>query len=67
MCDDVAQAQRTASAWMRANGADTGLITQVRLAVGTALLARHEPTGTVLRARRGRDGWVRWAPGRLGV
>ena len=61
VCDDEDQARRVASAWMRANGADSGTATEVQLAVGArTLLPRHEPTGKALRAHRGRDGRVRW-------
>ena len=46
---------------MRANGADAGLLEEVRLAIGaSSLLPHHERTGTVLRARMYRDGRVRW-------
>jgi hypothetical protein len=62
VCGDEEQARRTAAAWMRANGAESGTVEQVRLAVGTGnLLTRHEPTGVTLRARMGPDGRVRWA------
>ena len=62
VCDDEDQARRAASAWMRAHGAAAGVAREVRLAVGArTLLPHHEPTGVALRARRGRDGWVRWA------
>jgi hypothetical protein len=61
VCDDVGRARRVASAWMRANGADAGLLEEVRLAIGaSSLLPHHERTGTVLRARMYRDGRVRW-------
>jgi hypothetical protein len=67
VCDDKGRAQRTAAEWMRANGADAGLLEQVRLAIGAgSLMPRHERTGTVLRARRYRDGRVRWRAGRQG-
>jgi hypothetical protein len=46
---------------MRANGAEAGLLEEVQLAIGAAsLLPHHERTGTVLRARRYRDGRIRW-------
>jgi hypothetical protein len=46
---------------MRANGAEDGLLEEVRLAIGAAsLLPHHERTGAVLRARRYRDGRIRW-------
>lgn len=68
VCGEVGQAQRAASAWMRANGADSGTVEQVRLAVGAGnLLTRHEPTGVILRARRYRNGRVRWAAPRSGT
>jgi hypothetical protein len=62
VCHEMTGAKRAASQWMRAHGADSGIVEAVRLAVGTGnLLTRHERTGVVLRARRGRDGRVRWA------
>lgn len=58
---DMSRAQRAAAGWMRANGADAGLLEEVRLAIGAgSLLPHHERTGTVLRARRYRDGRIRW-------
>ena len=58
---DMGRAQRAAAQWMRANGADAGLVEEVQLAIGAAsLLPHHERTGTALRARRYRDGRVRW-------
>jgi hypothetical protein len=61
VCADAGSAQRAASAWMRANGADAGLLEEVLLVLGAGgLLTRHERTGRVLRARRYRDGWIRW-------
>jgi hypothetical protein len=61
--DDIGRAQRAASQWMRANGADAALLEEVRLAIGTgSLLPHHERTGTVLRAYRYRNGRVRWSP-----
>jgi hypothetical protein len=57
--DDPGQALRTASAWIRANGAESGRAAEVLLAVGD-----HEPTGVALRALRGPDGSVRWASAR---
>ena len=63
VCDDIGQARRAASQWMRANGADAGLVEEVRLAIGAgSLLPHHERTGVALRARRYRDGRVRWRP-----
>jgi hypothetical protein len=61
VCGDAGRARRAAAEWMRANGADAGLVEEVRLAIGAgSLLPHHERTGTVLRARRRRDGRVRW-------
>lgn len=63
ICDDADRAQQAASQWMRAHGADSGLLEQVRLAIGAAsLLPHHERTGIALRARRYRDGRIRWQP-----
>jgi hypothetical protein len=62
---DEEQAKRDVSAWMTAHGADSGLVEQVRLAVGAGnLVTRHEPTGVTLRASRGHDGRVRWEAAR---
>jgi hypothetical protein len=62
VCDDEDRARRAAAEWMRANGADSGSAAEVRLAAGgRTLVPHHEPTGVALRARRGRDGRVRWA------
>jgi hypothetical protein len=62
VCGDKGQAKRAASAWMRAHGADSGTVRLVRLAFGAgSLTASHEPAGVTLRARKGRDGRVRWA------
>lgn len=59
------EAVRAASAWMLANGARSGTVERVQLALGAGnLLTRHEPTGVTLRARRGRDGRVIWSPAR---
>lgn len=67
VCGEAARAQRAAARWMRAHGAGSGVVEEVRLAVGTGnLLTRHERTGTVLRARLGRGGRVRWARNRAG-
>ena len=53
VCDDMGQARRAASRWMRANSADTGLLEEVRLAISAqSLLPHHERTGVALRARR---------------
>ena len=61
ICGDFGQARRAASRWMKAHRADAGLLEEVRLAIGTrSLLTRHERTGVALRARRCRDGRVRW-------
>ena len=63
VCGDIGQAQRAASRWMRAYGADAGLLEEVRLAISAEnLLPRHKRTGTALRARRYRDGRIRWRP-----
>lgn len=63
VCHDLARARRTAAEWMRAHGADAALLEEVRLAIGArSLLSHHERTGVALRARRGRDGRVRWRP-----
>ena len=63
VCGDMGRAVRETARWMRANGASAGLVEEVRLAIGAGSLApRHERTGTVLRARRYRDGRVRWLP-----
>jgi hypothetical protein len=65
VCDDEHQVRRAASAWMRAHGATAGVAREVWLAVGArTLLPRHEPTGVMLRARRGQDGSVRWESAR---
>jgi hypothetical protein len=65
VCDDEERAKNAASVWMLANGANSDTVKQVLLAVGAGnLLTRHEPTGVMLQARRGRDGQVRWAYGR---
>jgi hypothetical protein len=66
VCGEAGDAQRAASEWMRANGADSGLVEQVRLALGAGgnLATRHEPTGVTLRASRGQDGQVRWEAAR---
>lgn len=62
VCDDEGRARRAASAWMQANGADSGSVTMVQLAIGAqSLLPHHEPTGIALQAHRGRDGRVGWA------
>lgn len=62
---DMGRAQRAASQWMRANGADAGLLEEVRLAIGAgSLLVDHERTGTALRARRYRNGRIRWRTAR---
>lgn len=59
--DDIGRAQRAAAGWMRAHGADAGLLEQVRLAVSAAsLVPHHERTGVALLARRSRDGRIRW-------
>jgi hypothetical protein len=61
VCDDMGRAQRTATEWMRANGADDGLLEQVRLAISAgSLLSHHEPTGVALHARRSSSGRIRW-------
>ena len=61
--DDMSRAQRAASWWMRAHGADAGLLEEVRLAIGAgSLLPDHERTGVTLRARRYANGRVRWLP-----
>ena len=63
VCGDICQARHAASAWMRAHDADAGLLEEVRLAIGAgSLLPHHERTGVALRARRYRDGRVRWRP-----
>jgi hypothetical protein len=65
VCEDKGRAQRTASAWMRANGADSGSAAEVRLAAGArTLVPHHEPTGVALRARLGPNGRVRWESAR---
>ena len=65
VCDDMGRARRAAAEWMRDHGADAGLVEQVRLAIGaSSLLPHHERTGIALRARRYRDGRVRWRPAR---
>ena len=65
VCDDEGAARRAASEWMRAHGAAAGVAREVRLAVSArTLMQSHEPTGVALRARRGRDGSVRWTPAR---
>lgn len=65
VCDDEDRAKRAAAAWMTAHGADSGVVELVRLAAGgRTMVPHHEPTGVTLRARRGRDGRVRWAPAR---
>ena len=62
VCGDIGRARRAASAWMRAHGADAGLLEEVRLAIGArSLLPLHERTGVALRGRRYRDGRVRWS------
>jgi Xaa-Pro aminopeptidase len=62
VCDDEDQARRATTSWMLAHGAADGVARQVRLSVGArTLLPHHEPTGVAFRARRGRDGRVRWA------
>ena len=61
VCHDMSRAQRTAAEWMSANAASTGLLEEVRLAIGAeSLMPSHERTGTVLRARMIRHGHVRW-------
>jgi hypothetical protein len=61
VCDDMERAQRAAAEWMCAHDADAGVLEEVRLVLGAgSLLTRHERTGRVLRARRYRDGRVRW-------
>jgi len=61
VCGDVGQAQRAAAERMRANGADTALLEQVRLAISAgSLMPNHERTGTILQARRYSDGRIRW-------
>lgn len=63
VCDDMGQARRTASSWMRAHGADAGMLEEVQLTISArSLLPRHERTGVALRARRDRNGRVRWRP-----
>ena len=65
VCGDEERARRAASEWMRDHGAAAGVAREVRLAVGAlTLVPQHEPTGVALRARRGRDGSVRWTPAR---
>lgn len=64
VCREVAGAKRAVSQWMRAHEADSGIVEEVRLAVSArSLLPQHAPTGVVLRARRGRNGRVRWTRG----
>lgn len=59
VCDDEARARRTASAWMRAHGADRGIVEQVRMAsCGEDLVPCYERTGLALRAKRYSDGRV---------
>jgi hypothetical protein len=55
VCADADSAQRAASAWMRANGADAGLLEEVLLVLGAgSLLTRHERTGRVTPVPAGR-------------
>lgn len=62
ICGDIGRARRAASDWMRAYGADTALLEEVRLTIGAgSLLPHHERTGVALRGRRYRDGRVRWS------
>jgi hypothetical protein len=59
--DDIGRARRAATEWMRSHGADAALLEEVRLAIAAgSLLPHHERTGVALRARRYRDGRVRW-------
>ena len=51
VCEDMAQARRAASRWMRAHRANAGKIEEVRLAVAAgSLLLLHVRTGVALRA-----------------
>ena len=62
VCGERDRAKHEVSEWMLAHSIDAGRVEQVRLAFGSGnMLTRHEPTGIALRARRGRDGRVRWA------
>jgi DNA-binding CsgD family transcriptional regulator len=59
VCGDEARARRATSAWMRAHGADRGIIEQVRIAsCGEDLVPCYERTGIALRAKRYSDGRI---------
>ena len=68
VCEDMAQARRAASRWMRAHRANAGKIEEVRLAVAAgSLLPLHVRTGVALRARTDQKGRVRWQPERTAI
>ena len=43
VCGDIGRAQRAASDWMRAHGADTGLLEEVQLAIGPSSVPAVQP------------------------